>query len=266
WINERLNDTDNPIKTEFTMFVQGLQYNINESITQDSAVEMLAQHLITKPVFEALFDEYSFVNNNPVSQAMENIITELHKAGFEKEQEKLAPVYESVKLRASGIDNAEGKQKIIITLYEKFFSTGFKATTDQLGIVFTPIQVVDFIVKSVDDLLNKHFGKSLASEGVHVLDPFTGTGTFIVRTLTYLKEKMDAGAIKLADITRKFTQELHANEIMLLSYYIAAINIEATFDEINGDTQGYVPFEGIVMTDTFESMEDEDTFDDSYFL
>lgn len=265
WINERLDDKDNPIKTEFKKFVYGLQHNINESITQDSAVEMLAQHLITKPVFEALFDEYSFVNNNPVSQAMETIVNELQKAGFEKEQEKLALFYESVKLRASGVDNAEGKQKIIITLYDKFFSTGFKSTTERLGIVFTPIEVVDFIVKSVDDVLNKHFGKSLVSEGVHILDPFTGTGTFIVRTLTYLKEKMDAGEITLADITRKFTQELHANEIVLLSYYIAAINIEATFDDINGDAQGYVPFKGIVLTDTFESTENEDTLDDTYF-
>lgn len=265
WINERLNDKDNPIKAEFTKFVHGLQHNINESITQDSAVEMLAQHLITKPVFEALFDEYSFVNNNPVSQAMETIVNELQKAGFEKEQEKLAPFYESVKLRASGVDNAEGKQKIIITLYDKFFSTGFKSTTERLGIVFTPIEVVDFIVKSVDDVLNKHFRKSLASEGVHILDPFTGTGTFIVRTLTYLKEKMDAGEITLADIIRKYTQELHANEIVLLSYYIAAINIEATFEEIKGDEQGYVPFEGIVLTDTFESTEYEDTLDDTYF-
>ncbi|XKE94435.1 DEAD/DEAH box helicase family protein [Metaplanococcus flavidus] len=267
WVNERLEDKDNPIKTEFTKFVYSLQHNINESITQESAVEMLAQHLITKPVFEALFDEYSFVHNNPVSQAMENIVIELQKAGFEKEQEKLAPFYESVKLRASGVDNAEGKQKIIITLYDKFFSTGFKSTTDRLGIVFTPIEVVDFIVKSVDDVLNKHFGKSLASEGVHILDPFTGTGTFIVRTLTYLKDKVNAGEITLADITHKFTQELHANEIVLLSYYIAAINIEATFVDINSVAQGYgyTPFEGIVLTDTFESTENEDTLDDTYF-
>ncbi len=124
---------------------------------------------------------------------------------------------------------------------------------------------MDFIVHSVDDVLKKHFGKSLASKDVHILDPFTGTGTFIVRTLTYLKEQMDAGEISLADITRKFNQELHANEIVLLSYYIAAINIEATFDEINGKEEGYVPFEGIVLTDTFESTETEDTLDDDYF-
>ncbi|MGZ7236441.1 hypothetical protein ACXWOK_09625, partial [Streptococcus pyogenes] len=89
--------------------------------------------------------------------------------------------------RAEGIDNAQAKQKIIITLYDKFFSTGFKSTTERLGIVFTPVEVVDFIVKSVDVVLRKHFGKTLASENVHILDPFTGTGTFITRTLYYLK-------------------------------------------------------------------------------
>ncbi|ECB9515132.1 N-6 DNA methylase, partial [Listeria monocytogenes] len=232
---------------------------------ENQAAEMLSQHLITKPIFEALFSEYSFVNQNPVSQAMESIVSELEKAGFAKEQENLEPLYESVRMRAEGIEKAEDKQKIIVTLYDKFFKTAFKATTERLGIVFTPIEVVDFIVHSVDDVLKKHFGKSLASKDVHILDPFTGTGTFIVRTLTYLKEQMDAGEISLADITRKFMNELHANEIVLLSYYIAAINIEATFDEINGKEEGYVPFEGIVLTDTFESTESEDILADDYF-
>lgn len=265
WIKTKLKDKKDPITIEFKKFVSSLQHNINESIDENQAAEMLSQHLITKPVFEALFDEYSFVNNNPVSSAMENIVRELEKAGFAKEQENLEPLYESVKMRAEGVEKSEDKQKIIITLYDKFFSTAFKSTTERLGIVFTPIEVVDFIVKSVDDVLKKHFGKSLASEGVHILDPFTGTGTFIVRTLTYLQEQMNDGEITLADITRKFTQELHANEIILLSYYIAAINIESTFDEINGDERGYVPFEGIVLTDTFESTEGDNTLDDDYF-
>lgn len=265
WIKNKLTDKKDPITVEFKKFVSSLKHNINESIEENQAAEMLSQHLITKPIFEALFDEYSFVNSNPVSSAMENIVKELENAGFTKEQEDLEPLYESVKMRAEGVEKSEDKQKIIVTLYDKFFKTAFKETTERLGIVFTPIEVVDFIVKSVDDVLRKHFGKSLASEGVHILDPFTGTGTFIVRILNYLKEQMDAGEISLADITRKFTQELHANEIILLSYYIAAINIESTFDEINGDEQGYVPFEGIVLTDTFESTENEDTLDDSYF-
>ena len=251
-------------KVAFDKFLRSLQHNINESINQDQAIEMLAQHLITLPIFDTLFGEYGFVNNNPVSSAMEQIIEELSQYGFEKEQKELQPFYDSVRLRAEGIDNAQAKQKIIITLYDKFFSTGFKSTTERLGIVFTPVEVVDFIVKSVDVVLRKHFGKTLASENVHILDPFTGTGTFITRTLHYLKSLMDNGEITFDDILRKYTQELHANEIVLLSYYIAAINIEAVFDEINGD-EPYEPFEGIVLTDTFESTETEDTLDDSFF-
>lgn len=251
-------------KTAFERFLHSLQHNINESINQEQAIEMLAQHLITLPIFDALFGEYSFVKNNPVSSAMEKIIAELSQYGFEKEQKELQPFYESVRLRAEGIDNAQAKQKIIITLYDKFFSTGFKSTTERLGIVFTPVEVVDFIVKSVDVVLRKHFGKTLASENVHILDPFTGTGTFITRTLQYLKTLMDKGEITYNDLLRKYTQELHANEIVLLSYYIAAINIEAVFDDINGE-EPYAPFEGIVLTDTFESTEQEDTLDDSFF-
>lgn len=251
-------------KEAFERFLHSLQHNINESIDQEQAIEMLAQHLITKPIFDALFDEYSFIKHNPVSQAMELIIDEFSQYGFEKEQKELQPFYDSVRLRAEGIDNAQAKQKIIITLYDKFFSTGFKATTERLGIVFTPVEVVDFIVKSVDTVLRQHFGKTLASENVHILDPFTGTGTFITRTLHYFKQMMDKGEITYSDVLRKYTKELHANEIVLLSYYIAAINIEAVFDEINGDVP-YQPFEGIVLTDTFESTETEDTLDDSFF-
>ena len=251
-------------KAAFQRFLHSLQHNINESIDQNQAIEMLAQHLITLPIFDALFGEYGFIKNNPVSSAMEQIVAELSRYGFEKEQKELEPFYNSVRLRAEGIDNAQAKQKIIITLYDKFFSTGFKSTTERLGIVFTPVEVVDFIVKSVDVVLRRHFGKTLASENVHILDPFTGTGTFITRTLNYLKSLMDKGEISYADLVRKYTQELHANEIVLLSYYIAAINIEAVFDDINGD-EPYKPFEGIVLTDTFESTETEDTLDDSFF-
>ena len=251
-------------KKAFKRFLHSLQHNINESIDQNQAIEMLAQHLITLPIFDALFGEYGFIKNNPVSSAMEQIVAELSRYGFEKEQKELEPFYNSVRLRAEGIDNAQAKQKIIITLYDKFFSTGFKSTTERLGIVFTPVEVVDFIVKSVDVVLRKHFGKTIASENVHILDPFTGTGTFITRTLHYLKSLMDKGEITYADLVRKYTQELHANEIVLLSYYIAAINIEAVFDDINGE-EDYLSFEGIVLTDTFESTESEDTLDDSFF-
>lgn len=249
-------------KKAFDVFLTSLQHNINSSVDKNQAIEMIAQHLITQPIFEVLFEGYSFVKDNPVSRAMNDVVSEFSVFGFDKEQKELAEFYKSVKLRASGIDNAEAKQKIIVTLYDKFFRTGFKETTEQLGIVFTPVEVVDFIIKSVDYVLNKYFDKRLSSKSVHILDPFTGTGTFMTRTLQYLKEQMDRGEITFEDIQRKYNNELHANEIILLSYYIASINIEAVFDEVNGINQGYQPFEGIVLTDTFESTEREDSFED----
>lgn len=260
-----LVDSQSGAKMAFDTFTKGLRYNINDSIDEEQAIEMLAQHLITQPVFQALFGEYSFVNNNPVSKAMNDVISAFSLFGFDKEQKELEPFYESVKLRASGIDNAEAKQKIIITLYDNFFRKGFKKTTEQMGIVFTPVEVVDFIVKSVDWALKKYLGRSLADENVHILDPFTGTGTFITRTLQYLKQQMNKGKITYADILRKYMHELHANEIVLLSYYIAAINIETVFDEVNGPDEGYVPFKGIVLTDTFESTEEQPVIDDKVF-
>lgn len=264
WIQNLITDKNSPFAKSFKRYVKSLQHNINSDIDDQQAIEMLAQHVITKPIFEALFDQYSFVNDNPVSRAMEDMIQQMTKAGFDQEQAALEPFYESVRMRATGIDNAAAKQQFIVTLYDKFFSTGFSATAEKLGIVFTPVEIVDFIVKSVDELLKEHFGRGLAAENVHILDPFTGTGTFITRTLAYLNQEMQAGKITLADITRKYTQELHANEIVLLSYYIAAVNIESVFDEING-AEAYIPFDGIVLTDTFESTENSLVLDEDMF-
>lgn len=264
WIRNLLADKQSPFTKSFKRYVKSLQHNINQDIDDQQAIDMLAQHVITKPIFEALFDQYSFVNDNPVSRTMEDMIQQMTKVGFDQEQAALEPFYESVRLRATGIDNAAAKQQFIVTLYDKFFSTGFSATAEKLGIVFTPVEIVDFIVKSVDEVLKEHFGRGLDGENVHILDPFTGTGTFIARTLTYLNQEMKAGKITLADITRKYTQELHANEIVLLSYYIAAINIESVFDEINGD-EHYIPFDGIVLADTFASTENTDVLDEDMF-
>lgn len=255
-IRVMLEDTNSEAYDAFQKFVSGLRHNINGSISDQQAIEMLAQHLITKPVFEALFDSYSFANDNPVSRAMDAVLKVMDEQGLLKEQERLKDFYESVRVRAEGIDNLKAKQDIIIQLYDKFFKVGFKETTERLGIVFTPVEVVDFIIHSVDEILKIHFGKSISDEGVHILDPFTGTGTFIVRLL-------QSGLISKEDLLRKYTQELHANEIVLLSYYIAAINIEETFHSImEGD---YKPFEGIVLTDTFESTEKENSFQDELF-
>ncbi len=141
---------------------------------------------------------------------------------IEKDTGTLHKFYESVKMRATGIDNAEGKQRIIIELYDKFFKTAFPKMVERLGIVYTPVEVVDFIIHSVNDVLKKEFDRSLGDENIHILDPFTGTGTFITRLL-------QSGLIDRENLKRKYEQELHANEIVLLAYYIAAVNIENAF-------------------------------------
>jgi len=235
----------------FAKFLVGLQQNINPSITHAQAIEMLSQHIITKPVFEALFENYSFVTNNPVSKSMQNMLDILEEQQNDEDFATLQKFYESVKKRVSGIDNAEGKQKIIVELYDKFFKTAFPKMVEQLGIVYTPIEVVDFIIHSVNDVLKQEFGRSISDENIHILDPFTGTGTFITRLL-------QSGLIDKKDLLRKYTSELHANEIVLLAYYIATVNIEnALHDQI--DSSEYIPFEGIVLTDTFQLGESDNS-------
>jgi len=240
----------------FEQFVEELRANLNPGITADDAVEMLAQHLITKPVFDALFGSYEFSEHNPVSQTMQRMLDELDDQALGKEAETLESFYASVRARAEGVDNHEARQAVITELYERFFKKALPKTADAFGIVYTPIEVVDFIIRSVEHALREHFDTTLSAEGVHVLDGFTGTGTFVVRLL-------QSGLIEPQDLLRKYTSELHANEILLLAYYIAAINIEATFHQLHaGD---YTPFEGIVLTDTFQLAEDTDSFSTALF-
>jgi geranylgeranyl pyrophosphate synthase/tRNA G10 N-methylase Trm11 len=251
---------------EFENFLKGLRKNINPSIEQEQAVDMLSQHIITKPVFEALFEGYSFVNNNPMSKSMQKMLDLLEEETIEEDVKTLESFYESVKMRASGIDNAEGKQKIIIELYDKFFKTAFPKMVEQLGIVYTPVEVVDFIIHSVADVLQKEFHRNISDENVHILDPFTGTGTFITRLL-------QSGVIKPEDLERKYKKEIHANEIVLLAYYIASINIENVYHDLTPDPNDgigkevYHPFDGICLTDTFqlgETKEGEQLFDEMF--
>jgi predicted helicase len=214
--------TDERARKAFDEFLSGLHKNINPSVSEQEAVDMLAQHIITKPVFEALFDDFSFVENNPISKSMQRVMDSIEDKVADKDNVKLQRFYDSVRRRAKGIDNAEGKQKIVIELYEKFFKTAFPKTVEQLGIVYTPVEVVDFIIHSVEDVLQKEFNRSISDENIHILDPFTGTGTFITRLLS-------SGLIKPEDLDRKYMKELHANEIVLLAYYIASVNIENTY-------------------------------------
>lgn len=236
----------------FKEFAAELRDDLNDGITDGEIVEMLAQHLITKPVFDALFEGYSFASQNPMSQAMQRVLDALEEHRLDKEADTLEGFYASVKERASGITSATGKQKIVVELYDKFFRHAFPRMTERLGIVYTPVEVVDFIIHSVQHILQSEFGESLGSKNVHILDPFTGTGTFVTRL-------MQTGVISKAQLPHKYAHEIHANELVLLAYYIAAINIESTYHDIVGGD--YVPFEGICLTDTFQMYEKDDLVD-----
>lgn len=243
---------ESELRTVFAQFVEGLQQTLNPAIDEDQAIEMLAQHLITQPVFDAMFAGHRFTELNPISLAMQNVVDHLNaNAAFEKERESLSAFYESVQRRVKDLDNAAAKQHVIKDLYDKFFQNAFPRIAERLGIVFTPVPVVDYILRSADAALRESFGKSLSDEGVSVIEPFVGTGTFITRLL-------QLGLIRPEDLERKYTRELFANEIVLLSYYIAAINIETVYGEVakeHGLGSEYVPFNGMVLTDTFQLSE-----------
>ena len=234
-------------KKAFNEYLKGLQRDLNPSVDAAQAIEMLAQHIITRPVFDALFADYQFVNNNAVSRSMQRMIDLLQEQAFEKDTEVLEKFYQSVRTNVGGIDNLEGKQTIIKNLYEKFFKGAFPLTVEKLGIVYTPVECVDFIIHSVNDILKAEFNTSLTEHNVHILDPFVGTGTFITRLL-------QSGLIRPEDMERKYLNEIHCNEIVLLAYYIADVNIESVFHDITR-RKTYLPYSGICLTDTFQLAE-----------
>ena len=259
---KNLIDNDLEHKKIFNNFLESLKNNISPDVTEGQAIEMLSQHIITKPIFEALFKNYSFVKNNPISKSMEEILNLLLEKQFEKDTEELKEFYRDVEIRIGNIDNAEGKQKIILELYNKFFKTAFPKLVEKLGIVYTPTEIVDFIINSVEYIMNKEFERSLSNKNVNILDPFTGTGTFISRLL-------QSKIIKPKDLERKYKYEIYANEIILLAYYIAAVNIENIYYDLrkrnekflngekNSNKISYAEFEGICLTDSFQLSEDE---------
>lgn len=250
---------DNPENKQtihlFNEFSDGLRDLHSQDISDHEIIEMLALHMVTKPVFDALFGHYRFTEHNPISKGMQKILEQLDKEKLDRERATLQSFYESVKMRATGIDSAQGRQRIIIELYDKFFRNAFPRMTERLGIVYTPVEVVDFIIHSIEHVLKTEFGSSLAEPNVHILDPFTGTGTFITRML-------QSGIITKDKLPHKYKREIHANEIVLLAYYIATINIESTYHSImtqqndTGKTEKeegeYTSFAGICLTDTFE--------------
>ena len=240
------------VRLRFESLTQAMRATTNEALTEEGAVSIVAQHMITEPVFQALFEGHDFAKSNPVAASLNQFVSLIKQHGLNAELEQLEPFYASVKRRAEGLDNAEARRKVLEELYENFFRNALPKEAQRLGVVYTPHEIVDFILKSADFLLRKEFGKSLSDEGVHVLDPFAGMGTFMWRLLA------NPDLIRDEDLERKFWEELHANEILPLAYYMASVNVEEAFRERietrDKDDPGYLAFEGMVWRDTFNAM------------
>lgn len=245
----------------FDQLMRGLHRNINPGLSEQDAIEMLSQHIISRPVFEALFENYQFAASNPISRSMQKMLDLLDdETKTEEEHQKLQKFYEYVRTTVGDIHEADARQRIIVELYDKFFKVASPRTVEKLGIVYTPVEVVDFIIRSVGYILQREFGRSLSDENVHILDPFTGTGTFITRLL-------QSGLISREALERKYGREIHANEIVLMAYYIASVNIENVFHDLMGPDKEYQPFGGICLTDTFqlgEEASDENLYSEQF--
>jgi len=256
-INKILKGKNQQVKDSFEKFIKGLKKNINPEVQEDEAIEMLSQHLITKPVFEALFKDYEFIKKNPVSKSIQKMVDTLDEYELTKEQDILNKFYKDVREKVDQVDDQAGKQGVIKELYEKFFKIAFPRLKDRLGIVYTPIEIVDFLINSTEYVLKNDFKKSFNDKGIQILDPFTGTGTFITRLL-------QSGIIQNKNLEDKYLNEIHANELVLLAYYIAAVNIEEVFHNISLNKK-YINFEGIVLSDTFQMYEQKGDLEEKIF-
>jgi predicted helicase len=239
----------------FDQYLEDLRQAINPNITKDEAIEMLAEHLITVPVFEALFGDAIFTQSSPVMISMAKVLAYLHEEAIENEGKDLASFYDSMRMQVGRLDSLAARQKLVDDFYEVFFRQAFPKMADRLGIVYTPIEIVDFMLRSVNVVLRSEFNSYLGAEDVDVLDPFCGTGTFVARLLAMLEP---------SDLERTYKSSLHANEIVPLAYHVAAVNIEQTYHALRGEDY-YEPFPGIVLTDTFRLGEGADGLDFDFF-
>lgn len=245
----------------FQEFVDALRQTLNPSVDNESAVEMLAQHILTAPLFDAMFPDHSFSKQNPVSRAMNTIVEMLASHSmFENERRELDAFYKAMVERIEAVHTLSGKQEIMRTLYDRFFSQAFPRMSERLGIVFTPVEVVDFIIRSADDAMRTAFGQCLGDPGVAIIEPFAGTGTFVARLL-------QLGVIPPEALEHKYKNDIFANEYVLLSYYIASINIEQVYHQVRaeqGVDEGYVEFPGMTLTDTFQLHEGDGTITEDF--
>jgi len=250
-----------PNKPLYDGFLENCQETISPQMSDSQAVGLLAQHLVTKPVFEALYQNYDFAENNPISKLLQPVCDEVIEAGLLTElHKKTEPFYESVRAQAEAASKqgAEARHELIKQLYETFIKTAMPDLAEQLGVVYTPVEIVDWLLRSADDVLRQEFGLKLEDEGVEILDPFSGTGTFLTRLIemehTHEDEPERTHLISTSKLPHKYRHELSAIEIVPTAYYISDINIEEAFhtrmSEVHGDSHPYVPFDGIALGNT----------------
>ena len=244
-INEaRLNKPQ--FTSAFADFYEICRQSINPNLSEAAVEEMLIQHLFTERIFHKVFDDQEFVHRNIIAREIEKVIKVLTQYAFNRNEylKDLDPFYTAIERASLTIYDYYHKQQFLNTIYEKFFQGYSVKLADTHGIVYTPQTIADFMVRSVEQILKTHFDRSLSDSGVHIIDPFVGTGNFIMRTM----REIDPTALE-----HKYENELHCNEVLLLPYYIASMNIEHHFYNATGR---YQPFEGICFVDTFETVED----------
>ena len=244
---EQRHETDTTFKKSFTDFYEICRTSINPDLSQDAVEEMLVQHILTERIFRTVFNNSAFTRRNIIAREIENVVDALIREAFSREEflKPLDRFYLAIEQAAMICKDFTQKQHFLNTFYEKFFQGFSEDVADTHGIVYTPQPIVDFMVKSVAHILETEFDRSLSDSGVHIVDPFVGTGNFIVR----LMQDIQGTALEA-----KYCHELHCNEVMLLPYYIASLNIEQEYFQRTGT---YLPFEGIALADTFELLEQQ---------
>ena len=238
--------TNRQFTTAFAGFHEKCRQSINPNLSEAAVEEMLIQHLLTERIFRTVFHNPDFTNRNVIAREIETVINALTSQSFSRDDflRNLDRFYVAIERTAETISDFSQKQSFLNTVYEQFFQGFSVKVADTHGVVYTPQPIVDFMVRSVEGILQTEFNRSLSDAGVHIIDPFVGTGNFIVRMMQ---------EIRRTSLEDKYTTELHCNEVMLLPYYIASMNIEHEFYEATGT---YQPFEGICLVDTFELAED----------
>ncbi len=244
---------DTEFQKEFDQYCLDLNEAIGQHLERDAIIEMLAQHIVIKPVLDELFRGFPFTERNPIAKGLSDMLVKLDAEGLTKTNRDLAAFYQSVEFRMRNVTTVQDRQKVIVELFDRFFKVAFPKQQDKLGIVYTPIEVVDFINHSVNDILKREFGSSLGSAGVHIMDPFTGTGTFITRMMQCPE------LIAPQELEHKYHHELHAQEILPLAYYVASINIESVYHaQTSKDYDHYDRNRIVVLTDTFAEVKDNE--------